>query len=121
VRLLGGISQFNFQNRNNLLFNIDPGGGEKSTSDLFPRPVIPERQWECFEVMLTRGSKDQERTWWNDEPRTRLDYDGTWGTRFTFPSFGTLALGFATYQNVGAFEINIDEVAIDDERIGCAP
>jgi hypothetical protein len=121
VRALGGISQFNFSNRNNLLFNIDPGGGEKALGDAAPYPRITDQLWECFEVMLTRGAKDQVRTWWNEEPRTRLDYDGTWGARFVFPTFSSLALGFATYQNVGAFEVYIDEVAVHHERIGCRP
>jgi hypothetical protein len=123
VRALGGISQWSFKNQNHLLFNIDPGGGEKALDDYFPTPSIPDKAWTCLEFMLTRGGagKDQARTWWNDVPRPRLDYNGTWGSRFVFPTFGSLAIGFATYQNVGAFELYIDEVAVSDQRVGCTP
>jgi hypothetical protein len=124
IRSLGGISQVGFRGRNNLMFNIDPGGGEKAIEDTFPYPIVGEKVWHCLEVMVTRGAQstgDETRVWWNEEERPRLHYTGTWGARFKFPSFDQLALGFATYQNVGAFEVWIDELAVDDERIGCAP
>ena len=39
--------------------------------------------------------------------------------RSEIPVFDTLAVGFAKYQNTGAFTVHIDEVAFDSERIGC--
>jgi hypothetical protein len=121
VRVLGGISQTAFKGRNNLLFNIDPGGGERGKEDHFPTPALGEKVWHCLEWMLTRGAKDEARTWWNEEERPRLTYNGDWGPRFKFPSFDSLALGFATYQSQGAFEVWVDELAISEQRLGCGP
>ncbi len=121
LRALGGISQAAFSGRNNLMFNIDPGGGERSVEDAFPRPGLVDKEWQCLEFMLTRGAKDEAQIFWNGERRPKLYYDGSWGARFKFPTFEQLALGFATYQNAGSFEVWIDELAIDDERVGCEP
>ncbi len=121
IRTLGGIAQNAFSGRNNLMFNIDPGGGERSTEDSFPFPIVIDKTWHCLEFMLTRGDKDESKIWWNEEFRPRLSYLGTWGPRFKFPVFSQLAIGFATYQNAGDFEVWIDELALDDQRLGCAP
>jgi hypothetical protein len=43
------------------------------------------------------------------------------GAEFTFPTYDGLNIGWAIYQDVETpFEVWVDEIALDDERIGCA-
>ena len=112
-------------------YNEFDNGGYIFNFDQRPRPSgfnelargdshnIETGKWICVEWSFTANE-------------TRLYRDGTEvaaargsspinDTEFTFPTYDGLNIGWAIYQVVETpFEVWIDEIALDDERIGCA-
>lgn len=92
----------------------DPGGK--------PSPV-PTDAWTCIEWMHD-GEANETRFWWDgvEHPsmHTTASVHGGNTNDFVLPQFTQLTLGWAEYQtSTEPFESWVDEIIVDDERIGC--
>jgi hypothetical protein len=104
--------------------------GDWTTLDQDPQravAAVPERTWACVE-WLHDGSADETRFFWDgvEHPslHTTRDLHGGKNTPFDLPEFGSVWVGFWNYdQNQPVdpdhFDVWIDEVAFDTDRIGC--
>ncbi|MCC6810953.1 MAG: hypothetical protein IT381_26220 [Deltaproteobacteria bacterium] len=100
--------------------------GDWSTFDNFSNRVVPLKQWLCVEWHFD-GTLMEQRFWIESAERTKLfasrTVHGGAKVDYVFPQFNELALGWMLYQGgttPAGFDMWIDEVAIDDQRIGCA-
>ena len=88
--------------------------------------AVPVREWLCLE-WLHDGSSDETRFWVNEEERGSLhttadDHGGEETEQYLMPEFESAWVGFwqyATGVTPNAFDVWIDEVVFDDERVGC--
>ncbi|HEY3494601.1 MAG TPA: hypothetical protein VGK73_07940 [Polyangiaceae bacterium] len=88
--------------------------------------AVPEREWVCLEWM-NDGGADEVRVWVNDEEHpslhtTATDHGGSSTEDYILPDFGWVWFGWWHYQadtNPPEFDVWIDEIVVDDERIGC--
>lgn len=100
--------------------------GNWITLDEDPGEPVPVRTWLCVE-WLHDGTADVTDFWWDGLPRpslhtTATDHGGESGTEYRMPDIDSMFVGWWLYQADTApdhFDVWIDEVAIDDERIGC--
>jgi hypothetical protein len=89
--------------------------------------ALPEQQWICFELEVSgTGTGAEMRVWWDGVEHTHLHLiNGTEGEpMWPIPEYESMSFGFSHYQEYGAifpqgFDVWIDEIAVDDERIGC--
>ena len=105
----------------------DPiGTGDWTNSDddpaMSPAPV-PLQQWVCVEWMH-KGDTSETRFYWDGTEHPSLYTSSTKhggnGNAYLLPQFTDLWLGWQEYQGSSeTFELWIDEIAIDKERIGC--
>jgi hypothetical protein len=87
---------------------------------------VPEGEWVCLE-WLNKGDTDEGRVWINDVEHPSLqtsatDHDGDDQEEYLLPEFDAAWFGWWHYQtgtNPPEFDVWIDEIVIDDERIGC--
>jgi hypothetical protein len=87
---------------------------------------VPEGEWICLE-WLNKGDTDEGRVWINDVEHPSLqtsatDHDGDDTQEYLLPEFDSAWFGWWHYQtgtNPPEFDVWIDEIVIDDERIGC--
>jgi hypothetical protein len=107
----------------------DPNGtGDWTNSDQDPNnmPVgVPEKQWACIEWMH-KGDTNETRFWWDatehlslyTKPTTK--HGGNPAEPYILPNFTSVWIGWQEYQDsTEKFEMWVDEIAIDKERIGC--
>jgi hypothetical protein len=114
----GGIANMTFGHW--FLFNVQRLGAEEIGIDDNPNPPLPARTWICMEWMFAGGS-NEARLWWDGVERPKLHVMGL-APQFAMPVFRELFIGWAIYQNIEAgFEVWIDEIAIDAQKIGCEP
>jgi hypothetical protein len=130
VRAIGAVNQ-------RLLVNLD--GGPKPEVGIDDDHSAPEGyraldashvgQWMCFEFEYAgEGESAELRVWWDGQEHPRLHYSttnrGNKGELWPIPKYDHLGFGFTHYQDYGAFvgklDAWLDEIAVDDERIGCA-
>jgi hypothetical protein len=93
-----------------------------------PTPV-PLDRWICLEWM-DKGDTNETRFWWDSVEHHSLytsqtlhgyGNGGTASAPYILPQYTQAWVGWAEYQSsTETFEMWIDEVAIDRERIGCA-
>jgi hypothetical protein len=121
-----------FQNGKNLFGvgtdnRVDPmGTGDWTNSDKEPNGMpspVPLRQWICIEWMHNGGT-NETRFWWDatEHPSlfTSSSVHGGNPTPYVLPQFTSVWLGWQEYQSsTQAFELWLDEIAIDGARIGC--
>jgi hypothetical protein len=121
-----------FQNGRNLFGvgtdnRVDPNGtGDWTTSDNDPagQPVaVPLHQWLCIE-WLHDGAANETRFYWDatEHPslHTTASMHGGNTNPYDLPMFTNVWVGWDEYQpSTETFEMWIDEIAIDKERIGC--
>ena len=88
------------------------------------RPT-PTGEFACIE-WLHDGSRDETRFWWDGEEHpslaTTLSDHGGSSVPYALPSFTDVWIGWWLYQaspTPDHFDVWIDEVILDDERIGC--
>lgn len=100
------------------IYNVQPygngAGNEFGTEG--PRsgkPVVDA--WMCLEWFFDADA--QEARFWMDG--RELDYLHIDEERSEIPVFEQMFVGFAKYQDTAAFEVWVDEVVFDAERIGC--
>jgi hypothetical protein len=102
------------------------GTGDWTSSDDDPAgqaAAVPTQQWACIEWMH-KGDSNETRFWWDgvEHPSlyTSSSKHGGNTNPFVLPQFTNVWLGWQEYQTTTQpFELWIDEIAIDKERIGC--
>ncbi len=129
VRAVGAVNQ-------RLLVNLDSGPkAEVGVNDDKAAPVgytgvdaSHVKQWLCFEFEYAgEGASAEVRVWWDGQEHPDLHYSsahrGDKGELWAIPKYDHLDFGFTHYQDYGAFvskfDAWIDEIAVDDQRIGC--
>lgn len=87
---------------------------------------LPEKQWLCFELFWNAPASEM-RVFWDgiEHPKLHLTATNNGGHGpWPLPPFNQLLLGWTHYQQydkVGAnFDVWMDEVAVDTQRIGCS-
>jgi hypothetical protein len=80
---------------------------------------VPTKRWTCLEVEF-KGDSNEFHVWQDDVARPALDVGATKHAGFVMPAFTSLWFGWQTYSNQAAGEFWIDEIAVDDKRIGCS-
>jgi hypothetical protein len=109
---------------NHLLFNYDIWGGRPAgfgEVGYDGKPDIPDQTWHCLEWMFDVDAR-QTRVFMNAvEDPTLAGNQQINGTALSFPLFDGLNVGWAIYQDIGtsSWDVWVDEVAVDKERIGC--
>lgn len=102
------------------------GTGDWTTSDKDPGntpAAVPTKQWLCVE-WLHAGQTNETRFFLDavEHPslHTTATKNGGNGKPFVLPQFDALWVGWNEYQPATQkFEMWIDEIALDDQRIGC--
>lgn len=106
---------------------MDPKGtGDWTNSDKDPNNAavpVPTQQWLCIEWMH-KGDTNETRFWWDatEHPSlyTSAKKHGGNTNDYILPTFDNVWVGWQEYQaTTETFEMWIDEVAIDKDRIGC--
>jgi hypothetical protein len=86
---------------------------------------VPEMRWMCLEWMHD-GERHETRTWRDGVERTALAttaerHGGRKDVPFRLPELTSLWVGWQEYQPTKQrFELWVDEIALDGERIGCS-
>jgi hypothetical protein len=102
------------------------GTGDWTNSDKDPNNMplaVPTGQWLCIEWMH-KGDTNESRFWWDATEHPSLYTSSTMHggnmNPYILPQFTNVWLGWQEYQtSTETFELWIDEIAIDKERIGC--
>jgi hypothetical protein len=104
------------------------GTGDWTNSDKDPngKPMaVPTGQWLCIE-WLHKGDTNETRFWWDGVEHPSLytkpstPHGGNSGVQYILPQFKQVWLGWQEYQATSEkFELWLDEIAIDKDRIGC--
>ncbi len=90
---------------------------------------VPLNEWMCIEWMHD-GANNETRFYWDGVDHESLHTTatnhgygngGTATAPYNMPVFNRLQIGWAEYQTVagGMFELWVDEIALDSQRIGC--
>jgi hypothetical protein len=107
----------------------DGGTGDWTNEDQDPagnvKPV-PSNQWACIEWEYD-GAKNETRFWWDgvEHPSmhtTSTKHGGDQSVPYILPQFTQLKIGWMLYQtpvSPTTFDIWLDEIAVDSQRIGC--
>lgn len=104
----------------------DAGTGDWTNSDDDPSGApapVPTDSWQCIE-WLHDGTNEVTRFFWNavEHPSlmTTATKHGGNPVPYDMPTFDTLAIGWQEYQPTQeTFEMWVDEIAVDQNRIGC--
>jgi hypothetical protein len=129
VRLSGQLDPSR-GNGNYFAIGSDHGeSGDWATAGQEPQSKVRARDWICLE-WLFKGDSSETRVWIDGVEQTSLrlsssEYrpgDQEAGKRFTHPQFDKLRVGWWLYQldaQPSPAKLWVDEVIVDDERIGC--
>lgn len=109
-----------------LMANYDTGGGTSSDCWQHSETAMPTGTWACVEWHFD-GEEDLMEFWLDGAQLTDLTVNGEGegciangtGGKWFAPTFEDIQLGFESYQNDSARELWIDDVVIDDVRVGC--
>jgi hypothetical protein len=101
--------------------------GDWTTLDEDPGNPVPVDTWICVE-WLHKGDTDETRFYWDgvEHPSlhtTATEHGGTQSEDYLMPEFESVFVGWWLYQagtTPPEFDVWIDEVALDGERIGCS-
>jgi hypothetical protein len=87
--------------------------------------AVPAKTWVCLEWKFD-GSANETQFWWDgvEHPSLATSSTNHGGSKdpFILPQFGSMWVGWWLYQagtTPPSFDVWIDEVAVDYERIGC--
>jgi hypothetical protein len=104
------------------------GTGDWTNSDRDPngKPLaVPTDTWMCIEWMH-KGSTNETGFWWDGVEHPSLHtvpttpHGGNKTEPYLLPQFTSVWLGWQEYQpTTETFELWLDEIAIDKDRIGC--
>lgn len=103
--------------------------GDWHTSGTEPQSSAQEKVWTCLEWRF-KGDTSETQVWIDGVEQVSLHTtskefrpgDQEMGKTFTHPTYQRLRIGWWIYQNnsvPAANNVWLDEIAIDDERIGC--
>jgi hypothetical protein len=101
--------------------------GDWTSLDEDPGDPVPVDTWICVE-WLHKGDTDETRFFWDgvEHPSlhtTATEHGGTQSEDYLLPEFESVFVGWWLYQagtTPPEFDVWIDEVALDGERIGCS-
>lgn len=107
----------------------DPNGtGDWTNSDKDPNNMplgVPEKSWVCIEWMH-KGDTNETRFWWDAVEHPSLytmpstPHGGNPAEPYILPTFTSVWIGWQEYQtSTQVYEMWVDEIAIDANRIGC--
>jgi hypothetical protein len=107
----------------------DPNGtGDWTNSDKDPNNMplgVPVKSWLCIEWMH-KGDTNETRFWWDAVEHPSLytmpttPHGGNPAQPYLLPQFTSVWMGWQEYQtSTQVYEMWVDEIAIDKERIGC--
>ena len=108
---------------------VDGGTGDWTNADNDPAgkaAPVPSNAWACIEWEYD-GSKNETRFWWDgvEHPSmhtTATMHGGDQTVPYLLPQFTKVTIGWMLYQapvSPTTFDVWIDEIAVDAERIGC--
>jgi hypothetical protein len=133
TNVTGEIRVGGFLQNGQLTFGVgtDSGGaadgtGDWTTLDDDPKgnpEAIPLNQWVCVE-WSHKGSTNETRFYWDavehGSLHTTPTVNGGNGKPYYLPTFDEVWIGWAEYQTSSqTFEMWVDEIAIDGDRVGC--
>jgi hypothetical protein len=117
-------------------FVVRLGGHNRASGELFlrlnikPHSALPEtglfdknfpmkaKRWYCIEWFLD-GPNSEARFWYDGVERTDLHWQKTMPA-YPFPAFRSINFGWYEHQGTKTpYEVYIDEIALDSQRIGC--
>lgn len=102
-----------------ILFNIEThsGAGEKG---LGGGGGFSLRAWHCVEWFYD-ATKSEARLWIDGQERGAVHYQNNYGATYAFPNpFTNLFIGWGIYQQAEAgYDVSMDEIVIDKDRVGC--
>jgi hypothetical protein len=104
----------------------DSGTGDWTNSDKDPNNMpspVPIGTWVCIEWMH-KGDTSETRFYWDDTEHPSLYTSPTMhggnSNPYILPQFTNVWVGWQEYQTTTeTFELWVDEIAIDSQRIGC--
>ncbi len=128
---IGGVSLRNDMNTdfifNRFFFNFEmnprPAGFDEFTQEQVDSPNLAWGDWHCVETFYDTPS-DTVLMWYDGVERVRFERTAVGGSgdgrTADLPVFDGVNLGWTIYQSIDTpFTVYLDEVALDDERIGC--
>jgi hypothetical protein len=106
--------------------SYDAGSGDWTNSDNDPKGspmAVPLGEWLCIEWMH-KGDTSETQFWWDatlhPSLSTTASMHGGNSNPYLLPQFNQVWVGWQEYQaSTELFELWIDEIAIDSQRIGC--
>jgi hypothetical protein len=122
LRVLGGETPPNIgakandiTKQNSAMFDlINPGEDRRREDDVNIEPKL----WYCFEWSLDVDANSY-RMWLDGKPMPGANWDHS-NPSYTFAPIGYLWLGWTDWHNDSAnWDVYLDEVALDSNRIGC--
>lgn len=98
------------------IYNVQPSNGDPEFAEGTQYVYSWEGQWQCIE--WTYDQPSQSGTLWIDGSEIPIHPGESHAAEL--PVFESLGVGMANYQDAGeGFTVWFDELAYDDERIGC--
>jgi hypothetical protein len=91
--------------------------------------AVPTNEWLCVEWMVD-SAKELTKFWWDGVEHPSLattrdvSHGGNSGVKYDLPDIGSVWVGFENYNQgktmqPSSYDVWIDEVALDAQRIGC--
>ena len=88
--------------------------------------AVPVNRWVCMEWEY-KGNTNEMHFWQDGQLVPRLSvvgHDDNAPETWTAPAYNRIALGWEIYSNadssIQSYDLWMDEVALDDQRIGCS-
>jgi hypothetical protein len=98
------------------IYNVQPSNGDPEFGEGTDYVYTWNGEWQCIE--WTYDEPSQSGTLWIDGAEIPIEPGA--GHAAEIPVFESLGVGMANYQDAGdGFTVWFDELAYDDERIGC--
>lgn len=99
------------------IYNVQPSNGDPEFGEGTSYVYTWTGDWQCIEWMYDEPT--QSGTLWIDDVEIPIVPGANHAAEI--PVFSSLGVGLANYQDAGeGFTVWFDELAYDDERIGCA-
>jgi hypothetical protein len=89
-----------------------------------PRSLVPVGKWSCWEWEM-RGSQSELYLWVDGQPVPGMTVLPSAKAVWAAPKLAHLSFGFRTSHTdslpAGGYDVWLDNIAVDDQRIGCEP
>jgi len=80
--------------------------------------AIPNKKWLCMEFQF-KSDTNEFRVWWDDKELTSLRSGPSKHPNFTMPQFTSLWFGWWMYNKQEPQDLWIDDIAVNNQPIGC--